>query len=153
MNHLDTVKGQDALLLAARILLALLFLIFGWDKLTNYSGTVQYMVHVGAPLPTLATIIAIIMEFFVSIAIIAGIATRPLAVLLAIYTVGTALIGHHYWTMTGMARFENEINFFKNVSIIGGLLVLYVTGPGAYSLSAWLAKHSRPGNGTVRAAG
>lgn len=150
MNHLDTVKGQDALLLSARILVALLFLIFGWDKLTNYSGTVQYMVQVGAPLPILATIIAIVMEFFVSIAIIAGIATRPLAVLLAIYTVGTALIAHHYWTMTGMARFENEINFFKNISIIGGLLLLYVTGPGKYSLSAAFGKHNRGNDQAVR---
>lgn len=142
MTKFDTVKGQDTILLAARILLALLFLIFGWEKLTNYSGTVQYMVHVGAPLPTLATLIAIIMEFFVSIAIIAGIATRPLAVLLAIYTLGTALIAHHYWNMTGMARLENEINFYKNISIIGGLLVLYVTGPGKYSLSAAFGKIS-----------
>lgn len=149
MNNVDTVKGQDVVLLAARTLLALLFLIFGWDKLTDYSGTVQYMVHVGAPLPMLATIVAIIMEFFVSIAIIAGVATRPLAVLLAIYTVATALIGHHYWTMTGMARFENEINFYKNISIIGGLLVLYVTGPGKYSLTAWFGKHSRDDRQTV----
>ena len=127
------VKGKDGLLLVARILIALLFLIFGWQKLLDYSGTVQYMAHVGAPLPALATVIAIIMEFFVSIAIILGIATRPLAVLLAVYTLGTAFIGHHYWTMTGMAQFENKINFFKNVSIIGGLLVLYVAGPGAYA--------------------
>ena len=139
MNHLNTVRGQDALLLAARIMLALLFLIFGWDKLTNYSGTVQYMIHVGAPLPTLATIIAIIMEFFVAIAIICGIATRPLAALLAIYTLSTALIAHHYWTMSGMARLENEINFFKNVSIIGGLLALFVTGPGRLSVTGRIA--------------
>lgn len=138
MNQFDTVKGRDGVLLVARVLLMLLFLIFGWDKLTNYSGTLQYMVHVGAPLPVLATIIAIIMEFFVAIAIIAGVTTRPLAVLLGLYTVGAALIAHHYWTMTGMPRFENEINFYKNLSILGGLLVLYVTGPGAYSVGAWL---------------
>ena len=128
------VKGADGILLAARVLLALLFLIFGWQKLFAYSGTVQYMTHVGVPLPALATLIAIVMEFFVSIAIILGVATRPLAVLLAIYTLGTALIGHHYWTMSGMDRFENEINFFKNISIIGGLLALYVTGAGRYAI-------------------
>lgn len=134
------VKGADGILLAARVLLALLFLIFGWQKLLDYSGTVQYMTHVGAPLPALATLIAIVMEFFVSIAIILGVATRPLAVLLAIYTFGTALIGHHYWTMTGMDRFENEINFFKNISIIGGLLVLYVAGAGRYAIDSMRRK-------------
>ncbi len=139
MNQSE-VKGTDAILLAARVLLALLFLIFGWQKLLNYSGTVQYMAHVGAPMPALATVIAIVMEFFVSIAIILGVATRPLAVLLAIYTFGTALIGHHYWTMTGMDRFENEINFFKNISIIGGLLTLYVAGPGSYAIDSMRRK-------------
>lgn len=142
MNTTHTTAKRDVLLLVARVLITLLFLIFGWEKLTNYSGTVQYMIHVGAPLPTLATLIAIIMEFFVSIAIMAGIATRPLAILLALYTVGTALIAHHYWTMTGMARMENEINFYKNISIIGGLLLLYVTGPGRLSLTSWSKKHT-----------
>ena len=128
------VIGADGILLAARILIALLFLIFGWQKLLDYSGTVQYLTHVGAPFPPLATVIAIVMEFFVSIAIILGVATRPLAALLALYTLGTALIGHHYWTLTGMARVGNEINFYKNISIIGGLLALYVTGAGRYAI-------------------
>lgn len=137
MNQ-SKVKCADGILLAARILVALLFLIFGWQKLLDYPGTVQYLSHVGAPLPALATVIAIVMEFFVSIAIILGVATRPLAALLALYTLGTAFIGHHYWTMTGMARIENEINFYKNISIIGGLLVLYVAGAGRYSVDARL---------------
>ena len=43
--------------------------------------------------------------------------------------------------MTGMARFEGEINFYKNVSIIGGLLVLYVVGAGRYAIdSVWHRK-------------
>jgi putative oxidoreductase len=149
MRQFDTVTGQDGVLLFARILLALLFLIFGWDKLADYSATVQYMAHVGAPLPALATLVAIVMEVFVPIALIAGIATRPLAVLLAVYSLGAGLIAHHYWTMTGMTRFENEINFYKNLSIIGGLLALYVTGPGRYSASARLqARCSAGGRAT-----
>ncbi|MCR2831797.1 DoxX family protein [Acidithiobacillus ferrooxidans] len=130
----DKIKGEA--ILVARFLLVLLFLIFGWEKLTNYSGTVAYMQQVGAPMPPISTLVAIFMEFFVSLAIIVGIFTRPLAVLLAVYTLGTALIGHHYWTMTGMAHFEGEINFYKNISIIGGCFLLYVTGAGKYSLDA-----------------
>ena len=135
------VKGKDGMLLTARVLIALLFLIFGWQKLLDYPGTVQFMSHVGLPLPALAAVIAIIMEFFVSIAIILGVATRPLALLLALYTLATAFIGHRYWTMTGMAHFENEINFYKNISIIGGLLTLYVAGPGRYAIDGmWQTK-------------
>jgi putative oxidoreductase len=51
-----------------------------------------------------------------------------------VYT--TAIIGHHFWTMSGTGRVEAEINFFKNVSIMAGLLLLYLTGPGRYSLDS-----------------
>ena len=138
MNTFGSDRIKDEGILVARFLLVLLFLIFGWEKLTNYSGTVAYMQQVGAPMPTIATLVAIFMEFFVSWAIVVGVFTRPLAVLLAVYTLGTALIGHHYWTMTGMARFEGEINFYKNISIIGGCFLLYITGAGKYSLDAKL---------------
>jgi putative oxidoreductase len=49
-------------------------------------------------------------------------------------TPGTALIGHHYWTMTGMEQYARMINFYKNISTIGGLLLLCATGPGKYWL-------------------
>jgi putative oxidoreductase len=54
--------------------------------------------------------------------------------LLALYTLVTAVIGHHYWTMSGPDRFENELNFFKNASIARGLLLLCLTGAGRYSI-------------------
>jgi putative oxidoreductase len=131
-------KTRNEAILAARILLALLFLIFGWKKLTGFSGTVGYMSMVGAPVPELSAIIAVIMEFFVGISILLGVATRPLAILLMLYTLATALIGHHYWTLTGMAQYEAMINFYKNISIMGGLLLLYVTGAGKHSVDAKL---------------
>ena len=92
------------------------------------------MAHVGAPVPMLAAIIAVIMEFAVGILLVAGFYTRPLAVLLALYTLGTAFIGYHFWTMTGADHMANMINFYKNVSITGGLLALAVTGPGRISI-------------------
>lgn len=127
-------QGNDVALLVSRILLATLFVMFGWSKLTGFSGTVGYMAHVGAPAPMLSAIIAVVMEFGVGILIVLGFYTRPLAVLLAIYTIGTALIGHRFWTMTGMDQMENMINFYKNVSIAGGLIALAVAGPGRLSI-------------------
>jgi putative oxidoreductase len=110
--------------------------IFGWQKLTDYSGTLAYFSHEGVPLPSVAVWIAVIMELGGGIALILGFLTRPLSLLLALYTLATAIIGHHFWTMFGMERVEAEINFFKNVSIMAGLLLLYLTGPGRYSLDA-----------------
>ncbi len=84
----------------------------------------------GAPMPTLAAIIAVIMEVPAAILIVLGFFTRPLAVIFIFYTLGTAVIGHHYWDMTGDAVLPNMINFWKNVSIAGAFLLLAVTGPG-----------------------
>lgn len=125
---------KDELLLIARLLLVILFVLFGWSKLTGFSGTIAYMATEGAPLPTVAAVIAVVMELLVGIAIALGFYTRPLAYLLALYTLATAFIGHHYWTMPDAERMANMINFYKNTSIAGGLLLLCITGPGKYSL-------------------
>jgi putative oxidoreductase len=74
------------------------------------------------------------MELAVGIAIVLGLLTRPLAVLLGLYTLATALLGHPFWTMSGVEQVGAEINFFKNVSIMSGLFVLYLTGAGRFSL-------------------
>ena len=134
MHTFSFERHTDALFLLARVLLSLLFILFGWQKLVGFSGTVGYMTSVGAPAPTVFAIVAVAMEFVVGIAIIFGFCTRLLALLLALYTLGAAFIGHHYWTMTGMEQYANMINFYKNLSIIGGLLLLAATGPGRYSL-------------------
>jgi putative oxidoreductase len=136
MTKFGSGKFGDELILAARILLMLLFIIFGWKKLSDYSGTVAYMVQSGTPFPPVAAIVAIIMELLVSLAIVFGVLTRPLALLLALYTLATAFIGHHYWTMTGAVQYDNMVNFYKNISIIAGLILLYVTGAGRYSVDA-----------------
>lgn len=138
MTTFGADRIKDEAILAARILLVVLFLIFGWGKLTNYAGTVAYMAHTGVPFPSLATLVAIAMECVVSSAIVLGIFTRPLALLMGVYTLATGFLAHHYWTMTGAAHFENEINFYKNVSILAAFLLLYVTGAGNYSIDATL---------------
>ena len=134
MRHNLFGPGNDFVLLVSRVLLSALFILFGWAKITGFSGTVDYMAHVGAPVPMLSAVIAVVMEFVVGILILVGFYTRPLAVLLALYTVATAFIGHHFWTMTGADQMANMINFYKNVSIAGGLLALAVTGPGRFSI-------------------
>lgn len=136
MTTFSAERARDEVILLARVLLIVLFVVFGWSKLTNYAGTVAYMARTGLPVPSIAALVAIVVEFFVSLAVALGFWTRPLALLLALYTLGTALIGHHFWTMAGTNRMENAINFYKNLSIIGGFLLLYVTGPGKYSLDA-----------------
>jgi putative oxidoreductase len=124
----------DEVILAARLLLATLFLIFGWRKLRDYSGTVSQMVHEGLPMPVLATAVSIFMELPVAFAVAVGAFTRRAAALMALYTLGTALIGHHYWTVKGADQVASMEGFYKDLSIIGGFLLLYITGAGKYSI-------------------
>ncbi|AIR63488.1 DoxX family protein [Cedecea neteri] len=134
LRYFDFGQSRALILLIARIALILLFIIFGLPKISGFSGTVAYMEHLGTPLPTLAAAIAVFMEVVAAILVIIGFFTRPLAILFVFYTLGTALIGHHYWSMTGDAVMPNMINFYKNISIAGGFLLLAVTGPGAISV-------------------
>ena len=84
---------NDELILAARLLLTALFLIFGWRKLRDFSGTVSQMVQLGVPMPVLAAAVATFMELPVAFAVAVGAFTRPLALLMFLYTLGTA----RYW--------------------------------------------------------
>ena len=144
MTTFGAERVRDEAILVARILLVVLFLVFGWGKLTDYAGTVGYMTRTGAPVPSVAAAVAIAVEVPVALAVALGVWTRPLALLLALYTLGTGLIGHPFWTMEGAARYANAINFYKNISIIGGFLLLYVTGPGRYSVDARLGRSDAP---------
>ena len=125
---------NDAVILAARIFLATLFLIFGCRKVRDYPGTVSQMVRDGVRTPMLATVVAIFMEIPVAFAVAVGAFTRLSAVLMAGYTLGTSLIEHRYWTKTGAALLDSMEAFYKNLSIMGGLLLLYVIGAGKYSI-------------------
>ncbi|HFN3581583.1 TPA: DoxX family protein [Enterobacter hormaechei] len=134
LRYFDFGSSRSFLLLIARIAIVVLFIIFGYPKLTGFSGTVQYMTSLGAPMPMLAAIVAVVMEVPAAILIVLGFFTRPLAVIFVFYTLGTAVIGHHYWDMTGDAVLPNMINFYKNMSIAGAFILLAITGPGAISL-------------------
>jgi putative oxidoreductase len=92
------------------------------------------MAQLEVPMPPTAAAVATFMELPVALAIAVGAFTRPAAVLMFFYTLGTALIGHRYWTMMGEDRVDSMDSFYKNLSIMGGFALLYVTGAGKYSI-------------------
>jgi putative oxidoreductase len=85
-------------------------------------------------MPVLATVVSIFMELPVAFAVAVGAFIRPSAALLALYALGTALIGHHYWTVKGTDLVDSMEGFYKDLSIMGGFLLLYITGAGKYSI-------------------
>ncbi len=92
------------------------------------------MAQLGVPTPVLAAAVATFMELPVAFAVAVGAFTRASAALMFFYTLGTALIGHRYWTMTGTERVDSMDSFYKNFGIMGGFLLLFMTGAGRYSV-------------------
>jgi putative oxidoreductase len=127
----STVKNASEL--TGRILLSVLFLLSGLGKIGAYAATAAYMSSVGVPGVLLPVVIAT--EVLGAIAIIIGWQTRVTALLLAGYSLLTALVFH-----TNFADQIEMIMFLKNVSIAGGLLLLVVNGAGPLSVDRRLAK-------------
>lgn len=140
MSTTKFAPGANLALLIARVLLVLLFLYSGWGKLTGFSGSVAYMSSDGVPFPEVAAIIAVLAEVPAMVLILIGFYTRPLAILLAIYTIGTAFLGHPYWAVPDAQHTNTLLHFYKNISIAGGFLALYAAGAGAFSLDAARSK-------------
>ena len=129
-------SARDTELLLGRILIAVLFLPAGIEKITGWPGIVHYIAHLGGPVPLLAGIVAVLCEVLVAALILLGVWVRPLSAVLAIYTIGTALIAHRYWDMHPPASIAAHTNFYKNLAIAGGLLALSAAGSGRLALRA-----------------
>ena len=112
---------------AGRTLLAGLFLISGAGKLAAYEASQGYMEAMGVPGALLPAAIAF--EILTPLALIAGFKARLAAVLLAGFSIVAAVLFH-----SNFADQIQQIMFFKNLSIAGGLLMIAANGPGAFAL-------------------
>jgi putative oxidoreductase len=130
----STNAAQDTLSLVGRVLLALLFVPAGFSKLMGFAGTVGYISSVGAPLPQVAAVIAIIVELGLGLMLLVGFKTRFAAVALAIFTVVASVLFHNYWSMPADKAFVNQLMFFKNIAVTGGLLAFVAFGAGRFSI-------------------
>ncbi|MGI8525495.1 MAG: DoxX family protein [Pseudolabrys sp.] len=129
----------DFLLLAGRILLGIIFVRSGYGKIFDIPAYAASFP--GRGIPIWLAWIAVPAEFFGGIALILGIATRYVIGVLLIFMVVATFSSHAYWNFTDAAqRRAQDTNFWKNMAMIGGFLLLFVAGPGRYSVDSWLAK-------------
>jgi putative oxidoreductase len=120
--------------LAGRILMALIFLISGFGKLTNFAGTAGYMAGKGMPMAEFLLVGAIIFELGGAIMLVIGWKVRWGALLLILFTIPATLMFHNLWAVDA-AQYQNQLNhFMKNVAMIGGLLYMMAFGAGPLSL-------------------
>jgi putative oxidoreductase len=122
---------NDAAAAFGRLLLSVIFLLSGFQKLGDFSGTVGYMGMLGLPLPTLAALVAIIVECGGGILLVVGWQTRLVGLVIAVWCIATALVAHSNFADQGQM-----IHFLKNLAIAGGSLQLFAFGAGAWSLDA-----------------
>jgi putative oxidoreductase len=127
---------QNPLNFAARLLMVALFLPAGIGKLTGFAGTVGYISSVGLPLPTLAAAVALIVEIVGGLALLAGFGTRIAALVLAAFTLVASFFFHNYWGVPADQAFMQQLLFFKNIAVVGGLLAIAANRAGAWSLDA-----------------
>ena len=133
-NTLVHTSAQDVAALVGRILLAAIFIKSGFGKITGFEGTVGYIASKGLPLPQIGAIVAILVELGGGILLAVGFKARWAALAIAIFTLAAGIIFHNYWAVDAAQRMGQEINFWKNVSMTGGLLMVYAFGPGRYSV-------------------
>jgi putative oxidoreductase len=127
---------NNALNLMGRILLAALFLPAGLSKLSGFEGTVGYIASVGLPFASVAAAAAIAVEILGSVALLVGFQTRMAAAVLAVFTIVASFFFHAFLAAAPEQAFMQQLLFFKNIGVIGGLLLLVSSGAGAWSLDA-----------------
>ncbi len=128
--------GSDAVLLIARVLIAAIYLNGGFHKLMGLDGFAGYLAGHGLPVGAYpVALLAACVEFFGALCVLLGLGTRYAALLMALFTAVAALIAHRFWEISDAAQYVNQMNhFMKNVTIVGGFLVLYAVGPGRLSI-------------------
>lgn len=120
-------RFQDISMLLGRVFLSLIFIVSGFNKITDYAGTQEYMESMGVP--ALMLPLVIILELLGGIAILIGFKTRIVALLFIGFNVISALLFHSdFGDQTQMTM------FMKNIAIAGGFLLLFAQGAGAYSI-------------------
>jgi len=125
---------QNAVALAGRILVALLFVISGYGKIGGFDGISGYIASKGLPMPQVLAALTIALELGGGILLIAGYKVRWVAAAFFLWLIPTTFIFHQFWGIDA-AQVQNQMNnFLKNVSIMGAMLLLIAFGPGAYSV-------------------
>jgi putative oxidoreductase len=115
-----------------RVLIAVIFVLSGIDKVSAPTATQFYIAATGLPLPIVGYVLSVVLELGGGLLLVVGWQTRIVAAVIAAYCLVTAAMFHHAFAD------ENQlINFLKNVAMAGGLLQVVAFGSGSFSLDSW----------------
>ena len=120
--------------LVGRVLLALIFIIAGFGKITGFEGTVGYMQAYNMPMTQILAVIAIIIELGGGIMIAVGWKARWGAAAIFIFVLVASFVFHAFWAVPADQAQLQNIMFMKNLAIMGGMLYIIVYGSGPFSV-------------------
>lgn len=121
---------QNTAAIAGRVFLGLLFVVSGIGKITGFAGTAAFMASKGMPMAEALLVGAIVVEFVGGLMLVAGFKARWAALAIAAFLVPATLIFHYPLGPDAQAQMTQ---FLKNLSILGGMLLVAAFGPGAWS--------------------
>ena len=131
------IPNNDSWLPAAgRLGLSLIFIAGGAGKLANVAGTVQYMTAFGVPAASLLVWPTILLELGGGLLLLAGFQARLVALAIIAFTALATVLFHGFWAMPAEQVMVNQIMFFKNLGLIGGLAYVVAYGPGRWSVDS-----------------
>jgi putative oxidoreductase len=123
-------------ILAGRFLFSLIFLLSGPTLFSSASA--GYAASQGVPLATILVPISGVLCILGALSIILGYKARIGAAMIIVFLLPVTLVFHHFWTVTDPGARETEmIEFLKNISMLGGAVIILIHGAGPYSLDSY----------------
>jgi len=141
-NSATSGFSRDLMVLLGRVALGAIFVKSGLQKLMALSVFAASLASRGVPQSSMWAVIGATVEFVGGILIVTGLRTREASLLMVLFVIVATGISHRYWEFADAARRTQETQFFKNLSIIGGFLLLFAAGAGRFSLDALLRRRS-----------
>jgi len=127
---------KTPLVVVGRVLLALMFIVAGFGKLSDISGTAGYIASGGLPMASALAVLVGLLELFGGIAVAVGFQARWAALALGLFTLAASVLFHKFWAVPADQAFVQQLMFMKNLSVAGGMFVVAALGAGPASVDA-----------------
>lgn len=121
--------------LVGRILLALIFILAGFNKIPGFEQTAGYMASKGLPMVNVLLALTIIIELGGGLMVLLGIFARYAAAIIFLFCIPVTFIFHDFWNVAdAQAAYMQQLMFMKNLAIMGGLAMVVAFGSGKFSV-------------------
>jgi putative oxidoreductase len=127
---------KTPLVIVGRVLLALMFILAGFGKLTDLQGTAGYIASGGLPMASVLAVVVGLLELLGGLAIAVGFQARWAALALGLFTLAASVLFHKFWAVPADQAFVQQLMFMKNLSVAGGLFIVAALGAGPVSVDA-----------------